>query len=616
MTIDVSFLKQFYLRFAPKAVLDTNDVNHWKETILYGFICFSLIGIVIMGAANFPSLIKHHYWVIISVITFSYLCCLMIFFFPTISYRKRANAASLIIFAVGISIIYSVGPFVSSREWLFSYTIIASVLLGWTGMILSILLNTITLVGIGILLKIGFWEGMLFTDKPFFFWFQVSSDIFFINIFTTLFVTSLFQKLEKSITEAKTASSLLFREQKKLLAANNRLKKEFQERKQTENKLRESEKLALVGQISGKIAHDFNNVLGVIMGNTELALFDCKDTEIKKTLELIFEQTIRGKNLTRNLVVFARDQEPKQEFFSINEKINLVVNLLRKDLDGIELIKEYKPGVPELLADPGMIEHALVNLIQNSIHALSMTEYPRISIRTYFSDENICFELEDNGCGIPKEYLESIYEPSFSLKGTQDVTGSYKDGIKGTGYGMANVKKYIEQHKGRLSGESKSGSGTKFSIFFPVFQKELSNEEIVELREKTVYVEKSILLVEDVKAISDVQYKVLTQDPFRHKVDLACNGQAAKDLWDKNRYDFISLDYILPGGINGMDVYHHIRATDQIVPVLFVSGNIEFLESIKELKHNDLNIDHISKPCQNKDFISRINELLKKSIKG
>ncbi|MCD4677348.1 MAG: hybrid sensor histidine kinase/response regulator, partial [Desulfobacula sp.] len=303
------------------------------------------------------------------------------------------------------------------------------------------------------------------------------------------------------------------------------------------------------------------NILGIIMGNTELSLLGCKDAEIKKTLELIFEQTIRGKNLTKNLVAFAKDQEPKQEFFKISEKINLVHNLLKKDLEGIELIKEDKPNIPDLLADPGMIEHALVNLIQNSVHATSLSEYPKIVMRTYCLDDYICLEIEDNGCGIPDEHLAKIFDPSFTLKGIKDVTGSYQTDIKGTGYGMANVKKYIEQHKGNISVKSEVGSGTKFTISFPVIKKELTSEEKTQIREEITHFDKFILLVEDEPAISGVQYKILSQEPCNHKVDIAQNGQIAIDLFDRNQYDFISLDYVLPGKINGMDVYNHIRKT-------------------------------------------------------
>ncbi len=391
-------------------------------------------------------------------------------------------------------------------------------------------------------------------------------------------------------------------------------KKEEEDKIKAQITTDEREKLALVGKVAGKMAHDFNNVLGIIMGNAELSLLNCQEPKTKKALELIYGQTIRGKNLTRNLIAFAKDQEPKQEFFRINEKIDLVINLMKKDLEGIELLKEEGQGIPKLLADPGMIEHTLVNLIQNSIHALSMVEYPKITIRTYSLESNIYFEIEDNGCGIPEEYLEIIYEPSFTLKGSKDMTDSYKSSIKGTGYGMANIKKYVEQHKGNISVESKFGSGTKVTIGLLVIKKKLTSEEKTKIQLGKAHFEKYILLVEDEMAISDIQYRVLTQKPCSHKVDIANNGQVAIDLFDRNQYDFISLDYILPGGINGMDVYNHIREKNKTIPILFISGNIEFLESIKAMKQRDIYLDHLPKPCKNIHYVNCINKLFTRSL--
>ena len=372
----------------------------------------------------------------------------------------------------------------------------------------------------------------------------------------------------------------------------------------------EIKKQALVGQIAGKMAHDFNNVLGAIMGNTELALLDCKDHQMRERLELIYQQTIRGKNLTKNLVAFAKDQEPKQEYFKIDEKIELVISLLKKDLEGIDVVREYGESVPELLADPGMIEHALVNVVQNSIHATGLEETPRIIIRTSCRDDRVHIEVEDNGCGIPSEFLEKIFDPSFTLKGGKDLSGAYKPEIKGTGYGMSNVKKYIEQHKGHVSVHSVQSQGTVVSLNLPVIKKELTDKEISIVERQAPCSEKYILLVEDEPAISDVQYGILTHSPCNHRVDIAGNGQIAIDLFERNEYDFISLDYILPGKINGMDVYRHIRKTDQTIPILFISGNIEFLESIQVLKQKDPNIDHLSKPCNHIDYLNSINQLL------
>lgn len=390
------------------------------------------------------------------------------------------------------------------------------------------------------------------------------------------------------------------------------------ERKQAKKEKLQAQKIAAehdnlksFQRIAGQMAHNFNNILGIIMGNTELALMDCKEPQTKKTLELIFKQTLNGKKLTRNLVVFAKNQEPNQVFFRINEKIDLCLNLLMKDLNGIELQKEFGYEIPELFADSGMIEHVFVNLIQNSIHALSKAEYPIIKIKTYATNGFVCFEIEDNGCGIPEEHLDSIYESTFTLKGSNDVTGSYQNEIKGTGYGMASAKKCIDQHKGKLSIKSEVGVGTKIIISLPIIKKELTKEEKAEIEEVTHF-GKRILLVEDEIGIADVQYTILTDEPFYHKVDKADNGQVAMDLFDRNKYDCVSLDYALPGKISGMDIYNHIRKTDQNIPILFISGNVEFLESISELGKTDLFIDHLSKPCQNKDYVNTVGKLLKK----
>ena len=383
-----------------------------------------------------------------------------------------------------------------------------------------------------------------------------------------------------------------------------------QEKIYSQKIIEEHKRLSLVGQIAGKMAHDFNNILGIIMGNTELILLNSKDSDTNKIVNLIFEQTVRGKNLTKNLIAFAKDQEPKQEFFNLNEKIDLVINLLRKDLEGIDVIKDYSIKAPDLLADPGMIEHALVNLLKNSIHALSKIEHPKIIIRVSRLNDTLCVDIQDNGCGIPKEHIQHIYEPSFTLKGSNDILGAYANGIKGTGYGMANIKKYVEQHKGTISVKSDLETGTTFTIKLPIVKKELTKQEKLEITQEPFFSSKYILLVEDEKSLAEVQYKLLTGEPFNHIVDIAQNGQSAMDLFNTNDYDFVSLDYILPGKLNGMDIYKYIREKEKLIPILFISGNIEFIESINKIKGKDPHLDHLSKPCTNKDYIKSINKLL------
>lgn len=387
------------------------------------------------------------------------------------------------------------------------------------------------------------------------------------------------------------------------------IKKAEAEKIKAQKTANEQNKMALVGQIAGKMAHDFNNILSIILGTTELSILDCDEPQTRKSLELILEQALRGKNLTRNLVIFAKDHEPRQEYFYIADKINLVLDLLKKDLEGIHLIVRNNADVPQLLADPGMIEHALVNLVQNSIHALSRTKEPKIGIQSYYENDRICFSVKDNGCGIPEKHLEQIYQPSFTLKGSMDTTGSYSPEIKGTGYGMSNVKKYIEQHKGEIILDTKVGKGTAFTIRLPVIQKELTPDEIMELEKGRTFSNRKILLVEDELSVSRIQEKILTQPPCSHKVDVASSGAMAIQMYSQKKYDLVSLDYILPGDKNGMDIYQWIRQQNRTIPVLFISGNIEFIESIKNLKQKDRFIDHLSKPCLNKDYVKAVNGL-------
>ncbi len=375
----------------------------------------------------------------------------------------------------------------------------------------------------------------------------------------------------------------------------------------------EHKELSLVGQVAGKMAHDFNNVLAIIMGNAEIGLMQCMDENIKQILELIFKQTLSGRNLTKNLVAFAKNHEPKQEFFKITDKIDLVLKLMKRDLEGIEIIRKDQPELPELLADPGMIEHVFVNLIQNSIHATGKEENPIIYIRSYAVDDVILIEIEDNGCGIPREHLENIYVPSFTLKGSNDETRSYDIKIKGTGYGMSNVRKYIKQHCGLITVDSEFSKYTRFTITLPVMKKKLTEIERTEIQKERKHFKKRILLVEDEFEISHFQQQFLSHPPLDHTVDIATNGQVAMDLFEKNKYDFISLDYVLPGKINGMDVYNHVRKDSKNIPILFLSGNIEFLESIKVLRQEDQFLDHLSKPSKHKDYISSINKLLERS---
>lgn len=263
-----------------------------------------------------------------------------------------------------------------------------------------------------------------------------------------------------------------------------------------------------------------------------------------------------------------------------------------------------------------MIENALVNIFLNSIHALSRVDRPEIIVRTRHRDDVAEIEIEDNGCGIPGPFLDVVFDPSFTLKGDRDISGAYAPEIKGTGYGMANVKKYVELHKGRVSVWSEVGTGTRITISLPVIKPAPEAETDKNLNRSEICCGKTILLVEDEPAISKIYSDLLTKGPGRHRVDVAATGKCAMTLLDKTQYDLVCLDYVLPGGVNGMAVYSHVRQSNTRVPVLFISGNIEFIASVRELKQNDPCMDHLAKPFTAIEYFNAINRLIRPSKVG
>jgi PAS domain S-box-containing protein len=386
--------------------------------------------------------------------------------------------------------------------------------------------------------------------------------------------------------------------------------RDITDRRETEAKkqmLQNQEKYAVVGKVAGKMAHDFNNVLAVIMGTSQLLQDEDLPPEVKADIDTILESAERGVALTKNLLLFAKDQEAKLSQIDINEKIELVIKALKSELKDIEVSLTYGSSMEKLLADAGLLENAIINLIQNSIHALGKIEKPVLSIRTYEKNDNICIVIEDNGCGIPAEHLDKIFEPTFTLKGGEDRIGAYNYGIKGSGYGLANVKQCVDKHGGTISIESEVGKGAKFEIMLPLIKGYFSTEEMGKIREHKIVKGKRILIVEDEIHLSRILYSALQK--FEHEIDLATDGKMALDYIKRNVYDVISLDYMLPN-TNGLEIYRKIRETNKSVPVVFVSGNFEFMQSMIDLKKEDKKVDHLAKPFNNVDYVNKIHDWL------
>lgn len=228
--------------------------------------------------------------------------------------------------------------------------------------------------------------------------------------------------------------------------------------KKLEKELRERENLALIGEVVSSIAHNLSNPLNIISGNADYLLLDKKESdEGYEELKVIIEETTRITKSIRQLLNFSKPVTLTRERLNLND-------ILKEILDKVEFISGNKDivfknnlakNLPEINADKELIRDVFLNLINNSIQALSSLGV--ITIKTSSSDSFVITEISDTGIGISKENLEKIFKPFFSTKGYG----------KGTGLGLSFAERVIREHQGKIEVTSKQGKGTTFKIFLP-----------------------------------------------------------------------------------------------------------------------------------------------------
>lgn len=374
-------------------------------------------------------------------------------------------------------------------------------------------------------------------------------------------------------------------------------------------KIQEEEKYALIGKVAGKMAHDFNNVLGITLGTADLLMDQELHPEIKDDVEALRQCALRGREITRNLLLFSSSKELKYTSFDLNARLRAILKAMEQGVRNIDVSTNYGEGLERIVADAGLLENAIINLIQNAIHAVSKTERPRVEIKTEKISNKLIFEITDNGCGISKENQEKIFEPLFSLKGDRDVGAAYDKRIKGSGYGLANVKMAVDKHGGEIFLRSEVGKGSTFRIEIPAMEADSKKENKKEVNPgiEGGLVGKKALVVEDEGRFSAILSRILTQAGI--EVSIATDGETAIEMFNANSYDVVSMDFQLPGK-SGFEVYKEIRERNEFIPIIFVSGNFEFNESINEITKSDKYMDHMAKPFDNADYLKKISEWL------
>jgi two-component system, cell cycle sensor histidine kinase and response regulator CckA len=349
-----------------------------------------------------------------------------------------------------------------------------------------------------------------------------------------------------------------------------------QEKEKLQGQFLQAQKMESVGRLAGGVAHDFNNMLSVILGHAQLSL-DMLDSKqpIYTHLQEINKAALRSAELTRQLLAFARKQTISPKVLSLNNTIGGLLSMLQRII-GEDIDLAWMPGrtLWPVSIDPAQVDQILANLAVNARDAISQQGRITIETQNAVIDENYCatrldsaageyvlLAISDNGCGMGKEVLDHIFEPFFT---TKEVG-------KGTGLGLATVYGIVKQNGGFINIYSEPGKGSTFKIYFPRY----AGPEVVEKEEAKPEALSSgvetILLVEDEPALLNLAKIMLERQGYN--VIAATKPSEAIHLAEEHSGDIhlMLVDVVMPE-MTGRELSDLLRSSRPGLRRLFMSG--------------------------------------------
>lgn len=353
------------------------------------------------------------------------------------------------------------------------------------------------------------------------------------------------------------------------------IKRDISAQLKLEDQFIQAQKMESVGRLTGGVAHDFNNILAVIIGYTELAMEQVRPSEeVYSSLEKIYDAAKRSADIVRQLLAFSRKQTIAPKVLNLNDTVagmlKMLAHLIGEDID---LTWNPEANAAPILIDPSQADQILANLCVNARDAIDGVGKITIETNTVTLDQEYCdnnldfrpgeyvvLSVSDNGCCIEKAIIDKIFEPFFTTKGTL-----------GTGLGLSTVFGIVKQNNGFVNLYSELGVGTTFKIYLPTRKAATlwTAEPVLERPEMSSG--ETILLVEDDKSILEMgvtmlerlNFSVLTANSPAEAVRLAQEHAGTIDL--------LITDVIMPE-MNGKALAHQLLELSPDLKVLYMSG--------------------------------------------
>lgn len=377
----------------------------------------------------------------------------------------------------------------------------------------------------------------------------------------------------------------------------------------------QAQKMEAVGLLAGGVAHDFNNMLAVIIGYTELALHRADlDPSLRSNLDEVVNAARRSADITRQLLTFARKQPTAPVVLNLHKAVEGILKMLRR-LIGEDVVLAWLPGEGpcSVMIDPTQVDQILANLCVNARDAIA--DIGRITIETgnaifdeaycsqnagFVSGEFVKLSISDDGCGMGKDVIHHIFDPFFTSKGVGE----------GTGLGLSMVYGIVKQNNGFINVYSEPGNGTTFSIYLPL----VTDNAVNKLPENAVEDPKgnyeTVLVVEDEPALLALSKLMLEQMGYR--VLTAGTPEEAMTLAREHAADLQLLitDVVMPE-MNGKELSKRLKALFPHIKILFMSGYTANV--ITKRGGLDESVNFIQKPFSMQNLAAKVSEVLNES---
>jgi PAS domain S-box-containing protein len=384
-------------------------------------------------------------------------------------------------------------------------------------------------------------------------------------------------------------------------------------RRNLEAQVIEAQKMEVIGHLAGGVAHDFNNMLGVIMGYSDLIALEApRESPLLKHNEVIRHASERAAGLTRQLLVFSRKQTVQPVILDLNAEIKEMEKMLRRLIDeNIELSIVTEKKASLIKADSGYVGQVLMNLVVNARDALPNGGKLNISTSNVTLDQNdtrtnpaaiagdyVMLSVADTGTGMTDEVKKRLFEAFFTTKPKG----------KGTGLGLATCHTIVQQSGGHISVESAVGKGTTFKVYFPRVDQQLDGAPRLAQSQPLPRGTETLLVVEDEPSVRHLAHDVLESQGYQ--VLRAANGQHALHVAREHKGRPISLvitDVIMPV-MGGKAMAEWLKATYPDIKILFTSGYTD--DAIARHGVLDPAVEFLPKPYTPLTLVRKVREML------